>query len=554
MTDPGADAARYRLLATAVAERPMTVVPTSGPAYTDGSAIAVDVASPSELIRVQIVLHAALLASGSLAAPIMRRLITTHTATSRYLLIEAARLRDTRLADRLPVIARALQGPHVPLTEGPQSSLRLALSRQRLPSTPPEWGIIRPSRMWHAPPSPAEQAQLAPNARFNADEEEDSEDEHGSRGALERLLSSMSSQNSLLSKMFRDIFEKRSLSGKERAESGSAGEYRQSRGFRTGSVTTQLALPACTDAIPPGFIAARVVGWYPEWEVAKDRYLNQWCRVVELAPSAGTGAERQVPPDHRFRRQLARTGLSLQRRRREPTGQDLDLDSVIRHQIDLAAGIDPGERIWLDHTMSRRDLAVLVLLDASGSAAEGTGSTVLAQHIAVASAVVESLQRLGARVAAVSFEGRGRQLVKFTPLKHFNERSTSGFRGRVGDIQPDGFTRLGAAIRHGTAILRNEGGTESQLLVLLSDGFPYDDGYEGRHATHDTQRALAEARRGGIGCLCLSYAEKPPPAFEPATCATFKDLRDLEPRIGELFHRALATADIRRRYAPRVNA
>jgi nitric oxide reductase NorD protein len=384
-------------------------------------------------------------------------------------------LRDTLLATRLPGIARILSGPTVPLTDGPQSSLQVALSRQPLPSTPVEWGVIRPSRLWKASPAPPGQAQSANSARLNA-AEEDSEAEQEARRALDRLFDAPGIENSLLSRILRNAFESRSSTGRARNNSGPAGEYSRSRGFKKGSVTTRFALPTSTEPGKAGPLPGNVVGWYPEWEAAKDRYLSRWCRVVELPTACGNHFKQLPPVDYRFRRRLARTGLCHDRRRREPVGQDLDLDAVIHYQIDRAAGTNPGERIWLNHTLSRRDLAVLILLDASGSAAEGDGRSVLAEHIAAAAATVESLHRLGARVAAVSFEGRGRKLVRFTRLKSFHEHGTGAFRARIGSVKPEGFTRLGAAIRHATTILRQEGGAAKRLLVVFSDGFPYDDG------------------------------------------------------------------------------
>jgi len=551
MGEPSTEADRYRFLATSVAARPMVVVPTDGPAYTDGSLIAVDITAPAEVVRAQVVLHASLLAAGSLDGALMRRLLSHRTATARYLLLETVRLRDTVLVTQLPGIAKALQGPAAPFSEGPHASLRVALSRQSLSPTPADWGAIRPSRLWRLRSPESEPAE--PQGASFVPTEDESEDEPEAPRMSNRLFSAPGFENGVLSQMLRKVFEGRSSSGQSRASGGSASEYSRSNGgSAVGSVTTRLALPPSTESRGADLVAARVVGWYPEWEAANDRYLQEWCRVVELPPTPGLTSEGIPPADYRFRRQLYRTGLCRKPRRQEPAGEDLDLDSLIRYQVDLAAGTDPGDRIWRHHSLTRRDLAVLVLLDTSGSAAEGGARSVLTQHAAAAGATVESLHRLGARVGAVSFAGRGRKLVRITRLKRFHEQDTGMFRARLAAVEPEGFTRLGAAIRHSTTILLREGGATRQLLVVLSDGFPYDDGYEGRHATHDTQRAITESLRAGVGCLCLSWRAEPPAAFEPATSASFQEMNDLEPRIAELFRRALDGADLRRRFAPLV--
>src|SRR3546814_16208809 len=43
-----------------------------------------------------------------------------------------------------------------------------------------------------------------------------------------------------------------------------------------------------------------------------------------------------------------------------------------------------------------------------------------------------------------------------------------------------------------------------QLVVLITDGLSYDDGYEGTHGEADTRRSIAELRAHHIACLCIS--------------------------------------------------
>lgn len=550
MPEPALNVERFGLLASAVAGRPMAVVGHDGAAYTDGSLIAVDAALPAATVRAQVVLHAALLAGGSLDRKIMRRLAGRPAPTARYLLLEATRLRDNEIARRVPGVLDALGGPAVPPSDDPEASLKLALSRRPLPATPAHWGVIRPARLWNSEPSGEAPAQPAATAALTPREQPDAEaGEPEAQRHFDKMFDAPGFENGMLSRILRHVFQGRSATGRGRPNGASAAEFSQSSGFRTGSLTTQLVLPASAESTPSGLVAATTVGWYPEWDVAKNRYLANWCRVVELPPATSMATDRPVPVDARFCRPLARIGLRRHPRRREPSGQDLDLDAIIRYQIDLASGTDPGDRIWLHHALERRDLAVLIVLDTSGSAAEGDDLSVLNHHVAVLSAMVESLHRLGARVAALSFEGRGRRLVRVRHLKRFHEHGTGQFRSRLGGVEAGGFTRLGAAIRHAAAVLRAHGGSTNQLLVILSDGFPYDDGYEGRYAIEDTARAISDAQGFGIGCLCLSFSEETSAAFKPATAATFRDLDDVEVRLTELFHRALGGADRRRRYA-----
>ena len=89
-------------------------------------------------------------------------------------------------------------------------------------------------------------------------------------------------------------------------------------------------------------------------------------------------------------------------------------------------------------------------------------------------------------------------------------------------------------------ILKNEAGTPNRLLVVLSDGFPYDDGYEGRYAEADADKAFEELRTEGVACLCLSIgAETAADALErvfgSASHASAATLAELSPQMDRLF-------------------
>ena len=136
-------------------------------------------------------------------------------------------------------------------------------------------------------------------------------------------------------------------------------------------------------------------------------------------------------------------------------------------------------------------------------------------------------------------------------IKGFGAGLDSRLAQRLGGLSPGGYTRLGAAIRHGATLLEEGGGTPRRLLVVLSDGFAYDHGYEGRYAEADARRALAEARRRGVGCLCLSVgagvnAVPLRRVFGTAAHASMPTPEHLPRVIGPLFRAALASADVQR--------
>jgi nitric oxide reductase activation protein len=93
--------------------------------------------------------------------------------------------------------------------------------------------------------------------------------------------------------------------------------------------------------------------------------------------------------------------------------------------------------------------------------------------------------------------------------------------------------------------------------VVLSDGFAYDHGYEGRYGEADARRALAETRRRGVGCLCLSIGAGIEAAalrrvFGTAAHASVPTVGQLPPLIGPLFRAAIRSAEAQRRVFQRT--
>jgi nitric oxide reductase activation protein len=277
--------------------------------------------------------------------------------------------------------------------------------------------------------------------------------------------------------------------------------------------------------------------------------------VLEDEPPEGDGPADPPRDELGLERSLARLGLGLERCRRRRQGDDLDVDAVVEARVDAEAGVPVDEpALYIESLRRRRDLSVLVLLDVSGSAAEtGTGGRPVHEHQRrVAASMAVALQELGDRVAMYAFSSRGRRAVQLLRVKAFDDQLDGATGRRLAALSPGAYTRLGAAIRHGTAIVEERSGTPRRLLVVLSDGFAYDHGYEGRYGEADARRALLEARRRGVGCLCLSVGTEVDPAalrrvFGTAAHATVPRVEEVRSLLAPLFREALRSAEAQHR-------
>jgi nitric oxide reductase NorD protein len=98
------------------------------------------------------------------------------------------------------------------------------------------------------------------------------------------------------------------------------------------------------------------------------------------------------------------------------------------------------------------------------------------------------------RIQLLAFASETRNRCHVFEVRGFDESWSAG-RARIGALVPQGYTRIGPALRHATMGLANEP-AEKRLLLLISDGKPTDyDRYEGRHGIADVRMALREAER-----------------------------------------------------------
>jgi nitric oxide reductase NorD protein len=257
---------------------------------------------------------------------------------------------------------------------------------------------------------------------------------------------------------------------------------------------------------------------YPEWDWRTERYRIKGAVVRErrLPPGDPAWVERAVrrhaPLIRRVRRDFERLRPLRQTLRGQLEGSDLDVDAYVVFAADRLAGGTPDGRLYLDERRRRRDTAVLLLMDASASTDAWVAGSQRVVDVAKEGLIIvtEALAALGDRHAVFAFRGEGPERVDLLPIKRFEEAAGEPIRRRVAAVEPDGYTRLGAALRHATALLAREP-RRHRLLLLLSDGRPNDvDVYEGRYGLEDTRQALAEARVQGVRPFCLTIDREAP--------------------------------------------
>jgi nitric oxide reductase activation protein len=122
--------------------------------------------------------------------------------------------------------------------------------------------------------------------------------------------------------------------------------------------------------------------------------------------------------------------------------------------------------------------------------------------------MAEALESIGDRWAVYGFSTERRDKVDFHVIRDFDEPFNDAVKMRFEGIKPMAQTRLGAAIRHANRMLGRQNSL-IRLLILLSDGRPYDVDYgDVDYAVEDTKMALWEGRTKGINSYCITVDKK----------------------------------------------
>ncbi|MBX7430762.1 VWA domain-containing protein [Mycobacterium sp. Y57] len=552
------------MLASALAGHPVAVSPTEpgDPSWTDGQTIFLDpgAAHPANLQSVAI--HASMICAGSLDAQIMGSIVRQKHLARRYLVVEGHRALVANAA-MLPPSLTGMADPGVAALSGSAAqSLWIARNRVDLAEPPAGFGVLRPRKVLAASAAAAktDEHQVAGHVprRQNRHRLEELGDDAVDDSDDPDLFSSPVGGGGFIGKWLSRLLSHARVGGGRRGGPPGA----DTPTHRTNSANRGAYAVASLAAVSAGEPADVTTDGlrYPEWDFGRGRYKPDWCTVREVPPRIKASATPRIDGAVAVRRPLARLGMGLHRRHRQPQGDDIDVDAAVEARVDVRAGSAPGEAVYLDSLRRQRDLSVLLLLDVSGSASEpGTaGRTVHQQQRAAAAHLTVALHDLGDRVSLYAYYSQGRTDVSMIPVKTFDEHLDSRVIRRLNSLEPGAYSRLGAAIRHGSAVLERRGGTSRRLLVVLSDGLAYDHGYERGYGAADARRALSEARRRGVGCVCLTIGAGTDTdalrrVFGSAAHATLAAPDQLAEVIGPMFRSALRACEVRRRTSPATN-
>ncbi len=282
---------------------------------------------------------------------------------------------------------------------------------------------------------------------------------------------------------------------------------------------------------------------YPEWDYTRQRFREDFCTLREQDIEADDEAfviktrEKYRGLSKSIHRAFEAILTETRKQRRQQHGDDVDIDALVESHADRRNGLERDERLYSHLRQTSRSVAVMFMVDMSGST-KGWVNDAERESLIL---LCEALETLGDDYAIYGFSGRTHKRCEVYRVKRFTEKYGAVVRCRIAAMTPKTYTRMGAPIRHLGALLA-EVPARNRLLITISDGKPEDYGsYRGRYGVEDTRHALLEIKQNGINAFCITIDKEArnylPHMYGPANFAVIDDVQKLPHKVADIYRR-----------------
>ncbi len=282
---------------------------------------------------------------------------------------------------------------------------------------------------------------------------------------------------------------------------------------------------------------------YDEWDFRRQTWRKNWCALREVAahPHYDDFAQRTLEHHIHLVTDIRKHFEALRGEDRilkaQSAGDDIDLDALVTAHADRLTGVEMTDRVYVQMRKQERDLAVIFMVDVSGST-KGWINDAERESLIL---LCQALEILGDQYAIYGFSGMTRNRCEVYKIKTFEQDYDREVRARISGLRPQDYTRMGVVIRHLTRILNNVE-AKTRILITLSDGKPDDyDGYRGEYGIEDTRQALLEARHSGIHPFCITIDTEAgdylPHMYGHASFTVIDEVRKLPLKVADIYRK-----------------
>lgn len=282
---------------------------------------------------------------------------------------------------------------------------------------------------------------------------------------------------------------------------------------------------------------------YNEWDYRRKHYRKEWCvvREIDVPIRSSEFVDATLQKYRGLVKNIRHTFEALRGEdkvlKKQPYGDDIDIDAIVEAYGDMHGGMEMSERLFTKRTKLERNIAVMFMVDMSGST-KGWINDAERESLVL---LCEALEMMGDRYAIYGFSGTTRKRCELYRVKGFDDSYNEQVKGRISGIEPRDYTRMGVTIRHLSKLL-NEVEARTKLLITLSDGKPDDyDGYRGEYGIEDTRMALIEAKRDGIHPFCITIDREAndylPHMYGAVNYTVIDEVRKLPLRVSDIYRK-----------------
>ncbi|MEC5164648.1 nitric oxide reductase NorD protein [Flavobacterium sp. PL11] len=249
---------------------------------------------------------------------------------------------------------------------------------------------------------------------------------------------------------------------------------------------------------------------YNEWDFSKRIYKDNFCKVYPKSQQKTDSdyykktIAKNASTLLGLRKMLTNVNNRMQQQKRQLQGDEFDIDAITDLYVDVHSKRTPSENVYISNRKKDKDLSILILLDISlSSDGYAAGNRVIDVEKEVSILFGEILNEFNIDFSIDSFYSKTRNFSTYLTVKEFDENWNTA-KHKIGAIEPSGYTRIGAALRHAGARLDTRN-TKNKWVILISDGKPNDyDKYEGKYGVSDVKQALRELNRRNINSYALA--------------------------------------------------
>jgi len=246
---------------------------------------------------------------------------------------------------------------------------------------------------------------------------------------------------------------------------------------------------------------------YKEWDFKIKNYKQNWCNVFvkkeneNLVSNKNKDIIEKKIKQYKKEITLFREKFQLIMNKKtwiknQTHGQDIDLDTIITNYKYIKES--NFNKIYKYKKNTNKDMCISILFDSSLSTDSYSHNEKIIDFLKILTLIMANgMNDLIKNFSVSTFYSNTRHDCKYIIIKDFKNNWTKT-KYTLENINPNGYTRIGPAIRHSVHKLKKFK-DKQKIILLLSDGKPTDyDEYEGYYGINDVKHAINEANNEKI--------------------------------------------------------